>query len=934
MAVMRKLQDDNPSEMASKTESHLRYGISRSKSSVEPPKPQQSKPSAQKMKPLPDAGYSYDDFQQLLKGQGRSTRVSRPLSDNLLPRGSLLPLPRNFASLEGVPNSFASIEALAGKRRTFVLIASGDTYLAERLRSTLLAFDGQLQAEKLDASLACVSRAPPSSLRKLARKAKVSMPLLSDPDGAWLGKLDCDPSGEVSVVLVDSDSTKVIMSFSGASVAPSTLVQTVAMAIERRDELEAAAAPPPAAPPDDIPDSDELPDEWAFAAAGPQQPAAVAPAPSPPPPPAPKPSPPPIAIPKPEITFRPAAAPPPSPAPAPAPPPPPLAALEAENEKLRAALRAVEEKAAAEAAASRMREENERLKAQLEAAEAATTATRAAQEAQQRQQRAAEDEKRRKAAKAASQAAAKAAKRPKDVAGAGVADAERADLVAQLEAAQEAAAAEAAARQDAEKQAETQASAAREATEAARVAASAAAKAAAAASALAAKQQAAPQPPPPPPPPPPPAAPEGPSLTARAGEAVPADLPLAQLQPVTADASAPASLAELVGSRGRLVLLFGRLDSPALSEALRFFEREFVPKSRTADARLVGVGVGDAPAVFSSALRRAATSLSYPLYLDREGALLSSLGYGQLADGLEFVVVGGLGEGDSAEGASGTLIGAFGASGNGASGAALRSILELFEQVPPPTFASDPALDTQWKSLLSAIERPGGEGGRGGRGAGRGARGRGRVVRGRGRMPERPPPRVQSWPRPEDPGSEFWGGSGSTTGGNGLPGWSGTAATPDRPLGVWLPGLKRVSRLLNGTAGVVRVASSKIYRVPAANASFYRVAPTNSNGDSASLSASAEGAEVGGDRDGGDGDDDERAGRSRRSKSVTWGRLAIRFDGEGNFNAVRLRASFENHRSPLRSQLLYVTCEDSFSLEELREVLRALQPVLDFVLVE
>ena len=144
MAVMRKLQDDNPSEMASKTESHLRYGISRSKSSVEPPKPQQSKPSAQKMKPLPDAGYSYDDFQQLLKGQGRSTRVSRPLSDNLLPRGSLLPLPRNFASLEGVPNSFASIEALAGKRRTFVLIASGDTYLAERLRSTLLAFDGQL----------------------------------------------------------------------------------------------------------------------------------------------------------------------------------------------------------------------------------------------------------------------------------------------------------------------------------------------------------------------------------------------------------------------------------------------------------------------------------------------------------------------------------------------------------------------------------------------------------------------------------------------------------------------------------------------------------------------------------------------------------------------------------------------------------------------
>ena len=104
------------------------------------------------------------------------------------------------------------------------------------------------------------------------------------------------------------------------------------------------------------------------------------------------------------------------------------------------------------------------------------------------------------------------------------------------------------------------------------------------------------------------------------------------------------------------------------------------------------------------------------------------------------------------------------------------------------------------------------------------------------------------------------------------------------------------------------------------------------------MAASAEGTEVGGDRDVGDGDDDERAGgdgRARRgAKSMMWGRLAIRFDGEGNFSAVRLRASFENHRLPLRSQLLYVTCEPSFSLEDLREVVRALQPVLDFVLVE
>ena len=60
-------------------------------------------------------------------------------------------------------------------------------------------------------------------------------------------------------------------------------------------------------------------------------------------------------------------------------------------------------------------------------------------------------------------------------------------------------------------------------------------------------------------------------------------------------------------------------------------------------------------------------------------------------------------------------------------------------------------------------------------------------------------------------------------------------------------------------------------------------------------------------------------------------RLVVRFDGQGNYGAHRLRASFENTRG-VRTQELYVSCEDSFSLAELREVLRALQPVLDFTL--
>ena len=57
----------------------------------------------------------------------------------------------------------------------------------------------------------------------------------------------------------------------------------------------------------------------------------------------------------------------------------------------------------------------------------------------------------------------------------------------------------------------------------------------------------------------------------------------------------------------------------------------------------------------------------------------------------------------------------------------------------------------------------------------------------------------------------------------------------------------------------------------------------------------------------------------------------IRIDGTGNYGAHRLVASFEN-AAGLRTQQLFVSCEQSFSLGELRDVLRALQPVLNFVL--
>ena len=127
------------------------------------------------------AQYSYDDFSQLLKGAGGwSQRKSRVLSDEALPTGTLLPLPRSMSSLDGVPSAFESFDALASAAnpdappaRTVVVIASMSTFMSERLRQTLVGFAGSVPAARLDAALVSVSRVPPSTLRKLARKGKV-----------------------------------------------------------------------------------------------------------------------------------------------------------------------------------------------------------------------------------------------------------------------------------------------------------------------------------------------------------------------------------------------------------------------------------------------------------------------------------------------------------------------------------------------------------------------------------------------------------------------------------------------------------------------------------------------------------------------------------------------------------------------------------------
>lgn len=53
------------------------------------------------------------------------------------------------------------------------------------------------------------------SYRKLARKANVEYPLLSDPGREWLESLGSDPAGEVGILLVGLPSATVLGRYGG-----------------------------------------------------------------------------------------------------------------------------------------------------------------------------------------------------------------------------------------------------------------------------------------------------------------------------------------------------------------------------------------------------------------------------------------------------------------------------------------------------------------------------------------------------------------------------------------------------------------------------------------------------------------------------------------------------------------------------------------------
>ena len=293
------------------TKGHQRYGVASKRSA--PQRPAAAQPQAATRPPTSSAKaaeaalakeYSYDDFSELLKSKGKSARTVRALSAERLARGSLFPVPAELRRLDGVPNSFESLEALAQGRRTLVILSSMETFLSDRLRQTLVAFAGTMPASKLDASILAVSRVPTSALRKLARKANVGFTLLSDPESAWISKLKATAAGEVTVYVVDAATGKVVSSHVEAT--PQTLVATITDVLERRaeepagvegdgagdegdedEEDEKKAADSFFAQYDDYAAAaDEMPEEWQFAAApgfpqasaprvAPQQPPAV-----------------------------------------------------------------------------------------------------------------------------------------------------------------------------------------------------------------------------------------------------------------------------------------------------------------------------------------------------------------------------------------------------------------------------------------------------------------------------------------------------------------------------------------------------------------------------------------------------------------------------------------------------------------------------------
>ena len=157
--------------------------------------------------------------------------------------GSSLPLPPTLDSLEGVPGRFSSLEELSHGRDLLVLVASSESSMSDRLRQTLVGL--QELAPQHGVQFAAVTMVGAPTYRKLARKTSVSYPLLSDPSRAWLGLMGGGapaPGGEVVLYVVAVPTATVLARFGDEGGVPQ-LLEAVGAAVGRgRAALETEAA--------------------------------------------------------------------------------------------------------------------------------------------------------------------------------------------------------------------------------------------------------------------------------------------------------------------------------------------------------------------------------------------------------------------------------------------------------------------------------------------------------------------------------------------------------------------------------------------------------------------------------------------------------------------------------------------------------------------
>jgi len=149
--------------------------------------------------------------------------------------GAPLPTPA-LGGLDGVPGTFASLTEITGDAELLLLATTTEGAMTDRLRQTLVGLKEATQQWDGSATpgvaAAAVSMVPAGNLRKLARKANVEYPLLSDPGREWLGELGAPSDGSVALLLVSVPTATVLQRWD-ESKPVSEIMKSVGAALEK-----------------------------------------------------------------------------------------------------------------------------------------------------------------------------------------------------------------------------------------------------------------------------------------------------------------------------------------------------------------------------------------------------------------------------------------------------------------------------------------------------------------------------------------------------------------------------------------------------------------------------------------------------------------------------------------------------------------------------